>query len=133
MSAAIASRCCSVLAPRSSCSTTFARAIAKPSRTACDSFEADITEAERCLAEGHWDGVLHFAALSLVGESMREPMRYFTENAGSGFRLIEACVHCGVKKFVLVLDREPVRPPRRDADHRSRAASTRARPMAKAS
>ena len=63
--------------------------------------EADITDADRVLAEGRWDGVLHFAAHSLVGESMREPMLYFSENAGSGFRLIEACLRHGVKKFVL--------------------------------
>ena len=63
--------------------------------------EADVAQAETVLAGGHWDGVLHFAALSLVGESMREPMRYMTENAGAGFRLIEACVRHRVKKFVL--------------------------------
>ncbi len=53
------------------------------------------------LADGRWDGVLHFAALSLVGESMQDPMRYMIENAGAGFRLIQACVRFGVKKFVL--------------------------------
>ncbi len=63
--------------------------------------EADITEADSVLAEGRWDGVLHFAALSLVGESMREPMRYFSDNGGAGFRLIEACLRHDVKKFVL--------------------------------
>jgi len=55
---------------------------------------------EPLLAEG-WDAVFHFAALSLVGESMAEPMRYFLENAGAGLRLIDGCVRHGVKRFVL--------------------------------
>jgi UDP-glucose 4-epimerase len=53
------------------------------------------------LAEGRWDGVLHFAALSLVGESMQLPFRYLLENAGNGIRLIDACVRHGVKRCVL--------------------------------
>ena len=63
--------------------------------------EADVSEADRVLARGRWDGVLHFAALSLVGESMQEPMRYMIENAGAGYRLIDACVRHSVPKFVL--------------------------------
>ena len=38
--------------------------------------EADLADADAVdavLAAGPWDGVLHFAALSLVGESMRLP------------------------------------------------------------
>jgi UDP-glucose 4-epimerase len=53
------------------------------------------------LSEGPWDAVFHFAALSLVGESMREPGRYFIENVGGGARLIDACVRHGVRRFVL--------------------------------
>ncbi len=52
-------------------------------------------------AHDGWHAVLHFAALSLVGESMREPYRYFAENAGFGFGLIDACVRHGVRRFVL--------------------------------
>ena len=63
--------------------------------------EADIADADAVLADGKWDAVLHFAALSLVGESMQDPMRYMIENAGAGFRLIQACVRHGVGKFVL--------------------------------
>ena len=64
--------------------------------------------------------MLHFAALSLVGESMREPMRYMIENAAAGFRLIEACVRHGVRQVRAVVDRQPVRRARRDADYRKR-------------
>ena len=66
--------------------------------------EADIgntVRLDQVLADGPWDAVFHFAALSLVGESMREPFTYLMENAAGGIRLIEACVHHGVKKFVL--------------------------------
>ena len=63
--------------------------------------ERDVADADQVLATGKWDGVLHFAALSLVGESMQDPMRYMIENAGQGYRLIEACIRHGVPKFVL--------------------------------
>jgi len=66
--------------------------------------EADIGNPHRLdvvLADGPWDAVFHFAALSLVGESMQVPFLYFMENAAGGTRLIEACVHHGVKKFIL--------------------------------
>jgi UDP-glucose 4-epimerase len=53
------------------------------------------------LAEGPWDAVLHFAGLIEVGASMREPIRYLIDNAMVGTKLIGACVHHGVKRFVL--------------------------------
>jgi len=62
---------------------------------------ADVALVESVLADGPWDAVLHFAALSLVGESMREPFRYLLENAVTGIRLIEACTRHGVGRFVL--------------------------------
>ena len=62
---------------------------------------ADSRQVHDMLAQGPWDGVLHFAAISLVGESMKQPFRYLAENSGNGIRLIEACVRHGVKRFVL--------------------------------
>lgn len=62
---------------------------------------ADAAVIEAALADGRWDAVLHFAALSLVGESMRLPFRYLLENGLNGIRLIEACVRHGVARFVL--------------------------------
>jgi len=53
------------------------------------------------LGNGPWDAVLHFAALSQVGQSMRQPLRYLLANAGAGFGLIEACLQHGVRRFVL--------------------------------
>ncbi len=62
---------------------------------------ADEAALDAVLADGSWDGVLHFAALSLVGESMQRPFHYMTENAGLGIRLIDACVRHGVSRFIL--------------------------------
>ncbi len=56
---------------------------------------------EELLAEQPWDAVLHFAALSLVGESMADPFRYIGVNVGTGVRLIAACARHGVRRFVL--------------------------------
>ncbi len=66
--------------------------------------EGDLSDAQTLdgvLTEGPWSAVFHFAALSLVGESMREPMRYLLENGAGGMRLIDACVRHGVTKFIL--------------------------------
>ena len=62
---------------------------------------ADTVAVDTVLGDGKWDGVLHFAALSLVGESMREPFRYLRENVMTGLVLIDACVRHGVQRFVL--------------------------------
>ena len=56
---------------------------------------------ESVLADGPWDAVFHFAALSIVGDSMRDPFRYLAVNVGTGVRLVAACVRHGVRRFVL--------------------------------
>ena len=53
------------------------------------------------LAEGRWHAVFHFAGLSLVGDSMRDPIGYLAANVGNGLRLIDACVRHGVTRLVL--------------------------------
>jgi UDP-glucose 4-epimerase len=66
--------------------------------------EADLADASRLdaiLADGPWHAVFHFAALSLVGESMAQPFRYLLENGATGIALIAACVRHGVTRFVL--------------------------------
>jgi UDP-glucose 4-epimerase len=62
---------------------------------------ADDAAVEAVLADGPWDAVFHFAALSQVGESMRMPLRYLIDNGANGMRLIDACVRHGVTRFVL--------------------------------
>lgn len=61
---------------------------------------SDYQATARVVAQGAWDGVLHFAALSLVGESMREPLHYLRQNFLTALNLVQACVEHGVKKIV---------------------------------
>ncbi|MFN7052552.1 MAG: UDP-glucose 4-epimerase GalE, partial [Gemmobacter sp.] len=44
--------------------------------------------------------VLHFAALSLVGDSMTDPARYWRINLGGALNLAEAAVATGCNKFI---------------------------------
>ncbi|MGE5578243.1 MAG: UDP-glucose 4-epimerase GalE [Syntrophothermus sp.] len=44
--------------------------------------------------------VVHFAANSLVGESMVKPEKYWANNLGNGLRLLEAMREAGVSKIV---------------------------------
>jgi len=47
------------------------------------------------------DAVIHLAALSIVGDSVREPERYWRHNVGGAERLLAACRRAGVRRFVL--------------------------------
>ena len=47
------------------------------------------------------DAVMHFAARSLVGESMNAPFAYMRDNVMNGLNLLEACVARGVERFIL--------------------------------
>jgi len=51
------------------------------------------------LSEG-FDGVLHFAALSLVGESVEQPERYYRNNVCGTLNLLEAMAATGVARLV---------------------------------
>ena len=46
------------------------------------------------------DGVIHFAGLKAVGESVAEPLRYFRVNLGTTLALAEAMEAHGVKRLV---------------------------------
>ncbi|MCA9628958.1 MAG: UDP-glucose 4-epimerase GalE [Myxococcales bacterium] len=48
-----------------------------------------------------FDAVLHFAARSLVGESMQKPYEYLRDNFAGALNLIEWCSEVGVERFVL--------------------------------
>lgn len=50
---------------------------------------------------GPIDAVMHFAARSLVGESMREPRLYLRDNLAAGVNIIDAAARHGVRRFVL--------------------------------
>lgn len=46
------------------------------------------------------DSVIHFAAYSLVGESMQDPQMYYVNNVSGTISLLRAMINCGVKKIV---------------------------------
>ncbi len=45
-------------------------------------------------------GIMHFAADSQVGESMRNPRKYFSNNVQNGIALLNAALDAGVRKLV---------------------------------
>ena len=61
---------------------------------------ADRELIKKVCREGEFDAVMHFAAFSLVGESMQNPSKYFRNNLASGINLADAAVEGGVKNFV---------------------------------
>lgn len=63
--------------------------------------EADIaTAARRLLPDGGFDGVLHFAAKSLVGESVEDPQLYWHGNVVKTLNLLEAVLEAGTPRLV---------------------------------
>lgn len=65
--------------------------------------EADIREAAGVLGRdgyGSFDGVVHFAAKSLVGESVKNPSAYWHNNVCGTRDLLDAVTASGVARFV---------------------------------
>ena len=62
--------------------------------------QADIAEAAGDLLADGYDGVLHFAAKSLVGESMEDPHKYWQGNVLTSLRLLEAVREHGTPRLV---------------------------------
>lgn len=61
---------------------------------------ADRSLLEHTLADGRFDGVMHFAALIEAGESMKVPEVYFRNNTAGTLSLLEAMVAAGQKRLV---------------------------------
>jgi len=61
----------------------------------------DESVLDRVFKENEIESVIHFAADSLVGESVLEPLKYYNNNMVSTLRLIEKMRDYGVKRFVL--------------------------------
>jgi UDP-glucose 4-epimerase len=76
-------------------------------------------DAARVLAAGT-DAVLHFAAKSLVGESVANPGRYWSHNLGGSLALLEAMRTTGVSRIVFsstaAVYGEPERTPIEETD-----------------
>ena len=63
--------------------------------------EADVVAAaQRLLPGGSFDGVLHFAAKSLVGESVEAPQRYWYGNVVTTHDLLEVMREAGTPRLV---------------------------------
>jgi UDP-glucose 4-epimerase len=60
----------------------------------------DLPLAGRLLSEHGIDTVLHFAAHTVVPESVERPLKYYGNNTAATRNLLEACDRAGVKHFV---------------------------------
>ena len=62
----------------------------------------DLLDADglRAVLESGFDAVQHFGALSLVGESVEQPVRYFRTNVGGTLNLLDAMAEAGVPRLV---------------------------------
>ena len=66
-------------------------------------YENDVCDGaalRKIFTENKIEAVIHFAGLKAVGESVREPMRYYRNNLDSTLTLIEVMTEFNVKKIV---------------------------------
>ena len=61
---------------------------------------ADRTRIQAALSDARPDAVMHFAANALVGESMRDPSKYFRNNICNGLNLLDAMIATGTQRIV---------------------------------
>ena len=69
----------------------------------CSFVQADVRDGaalDRIFAEHRIDGVIHFAGLKAVGESVAQPLRYFDNNVGSTLALLHAMDRANVRRIV---------------------------------
>ncbi|NOT95701.1 MAG: UDP-glucose 4-epimerase GalE [Nitrospira sp.] len=62
---------------------------------------ADTSALDRLFTTHRPEAVMHFAARSLVGESMERPFLYLGDNVTNGLNLLRATVEHGVRRFIL--------------------------------
>jgi UDP-glucose 4-epimerase len=65
--------------------------------------QADVRDSaaiDRIFAEHRIDGVIHFAGLKAVGESVAQPLRYFDNNVVSTLALLHAMDRANVRRIV---------------------------------
>src|SRR5207247_10768608 len=61
---------------------------------------ADCGEIQAALSAHRPAAVMHFAANALVGESMRNPSKYFRNNICNGLNLLDAMITTGIQRIV---------------------------------
>ncbi len=79
-------------------STGHAEAVGEAELVACDLLDG--AELERVFARRRFDAVMHFCALSLVGESVRQPLDYYRNNVGGTLSLLETMRRHSVERLV---------------------------------
>lgn len=66
-------------------------------------YQADIKDEKamaRLFKENQIDGIIHFAAFSLVGESMQEPLKYYENNVTGTLKILKYMDEYGIKNIV---------------------------------
>ena len=66
-------------------------------------YKVDVTDEEtvdKLFSKHHFDGVIHFAGLKAVGESVEKPLLYYYNNTVSTMILSKVCLKHKVTKFV---------------------------------
>ena len=67
-------------------------------------YKVDIRDAKKLNAvldkEGKFDATIHFAALKAVGESTKIPLKYYNNNLGGTFTLLQSLADHGCKNIV---------------------------------
>lgn len=61
---------------------------------------SDAAALTKLLSNQGIDAVLHFAASTVVPESVRDPLRYYRNNTANTLQLLEACVAAGIDKCI---------------------------------
>jgi UDP-glucose 4-epimerase len=79
--------------------TGHARSVPSGARLQDGSY-GDAGTLRRILSDGRIEAILHCAARSLVGESVREPAKYYRDNVAGGVALLEAARESGVMRIV---------------------------------
>lgn len=77
------------------------RGAVAPAATFIQAHLGERRRLDEIFAAWKFDAVFHLAALSLVGESMQQPLRYCRENLANSVNLAEAAVKGGCLKYVL--------------------------------
>ncbi len=65
--------------------------------------EADVGDRAtmaRVISENHVDSVMHFAAKTIVPESVSNPLKYYGKNTCTTRNLLQACTENGIKHFI---------------------------------
>ncbi|MBU2575071.1 MAG: NAD-dependent epimerase/dehydratase family protein, partial [Elusimicrobia bacterium] len=61
---------------------------------------ADKKSVEACFAKYHPGVVMHFSAVAYVGESVKDPSKYYRNNVANTLNLLDTMRAFGAKKFI---------------------------------